>query len=353
MNGDTLLTTSHLKQTKPQQSVQSPSRRRFGAASGAALALAGASGVAPSFANAQVAWPNKPIRLVVPFPPGGGTDAFARPLSKLLSAALGQTVVIDNRGGAGGTLGAEIVAKSAGDGYTFLMGAVHHTIAVSMYPRLAYDLVRDLTPVATVSFVPNVVVVNPQRMSAKTIADFGQTVKASPGKYNYASAGNGTTHHLTVELYKTLTKTFMTHIPYRGAGPALQDLLAGQVDFMFDGLGSSIQHIRGGKLNALAVTSANRSPALPNVPTLAESGIKGYEAMTWYAVWAPSSTPADIVNRMNAEIMKALNSKELKDAWANMGADSGNGTPDVMAKLVDSEIKKWAKVVKDSGAKLD
>ncbi len=334
------------------ETVQSPTRRRLGAATGAALALA-ANGFAPSVVKAQGAWPNKPIRLIVPFPPGGGTDAFARPLSKILSAALGQSVVIDNRGGAGGTLGAEIVAKSAGDGYTFLMGAVHHTIAVSMYPRLAYDIVKDLTPVATVSFVPNVVVVNPQRMTVKSIAEFGQAVKANPGKYNYGSAGNGTTHHLTVELYKTMTKTFMTHIPYRGAGPALQDLLAGQVDFMFDGLGSSIQHIRGGKLNALAVTSAMRSPALPNIPTLAEAGIKGYDAMTWYAVWAPASTPTDIVNRMNAEIIKALNSKELKDAWANMGADPGVGTPDVMAKLVDSEIKKWAKVVKDSGAKLD
>jgi tripartite-type tricarboxylate transporter receptor subunit TctC len=337
---------------KSLETVQSPTRRRLGAATGAALALA-ANGLAPSIAKAQGAWPNKPIRLIVPFPPGGGTDAFARPLSKLLSAALGQSVVIDNRGGAGGTLGAEIVAKSPGDGYTFLMGAVHHTIAVSMYPRLAYDLVKDLTPVSTVSFVPNVVVVNPQRMNVKTIAEFGQAVKANPGKYNYGSAGNGTTHHLTVELYKTMTKTFMTHIPYRGAGPALQDLLAGQVDFMFDGLGSSIQHIRGGKLTALAVTSAKRSPALPNIPTLAEAGIKGYDAMTWYAIWAPASTPVDIVNRMNAEITKALNSKELKDAWANMGADPGVGTPDVMAKLVDSEIKKWAKVVKDSGAKLD
>jgi tripartite-type tricarboxylate transporter receptor subunit TctC len=346
------LTNSKAPLNKTVELVKSPIRRRLGAATGAALAL-GASAFAPSLAKAQGAWPNKPIRLIVPFPPGGGTDAFARPLSKLLSASLGQSVVIDNRGGAGGTLGAEIVAKSAGDGYTFLMGAVHHTIAVSMYPRLAYDIVKDLTPVATVSFVPNVVVVNPQRMNVKTIAEFGQAVKASPGKYNYGSAGNGTTHHLTVELYKTITKSFMTHIPYRGAGPALQDLLAGQVDFMFDGLGSSIQHIRGGKLNALAVTSAKRSPALPNVPTLAEAGIKGYDAMTWYAVWAPASTPADIVNRMNAEIIKALNSKELKDAWANMGADSGMGTPDVMAKLVDSEIKKWAKVVKDSGAKLD
>jgi tripartite-type tricarboxylate transporter receptor subunit TctC len=331
--------------------VSTTSCRALGAG---VLALALAFAAAKSTdVQAQTAWPNKPIRLIVPFPPGGGTDAFARPLSKVLSAQLGQPVVIDNRGGAGGTLGAELVSKSAPDGYTFLMGAVHHTIAVSMYPRLGYDITKDLTPVSTVSFVPNVVVVNPQRMAVKSIAEFGATVKAAPGKYNYGSAGNGTTHHLTVELYKTLTKTYMAHIPYRGAGPALQDLLAGQVDFMFDGLGSSIQHIRAGKLNALAVTSAKRSPALPNVPTLGESGINGYDAQTWYAVWAPSGTPADIVNRLNQEIIKALNTKELKDTWANLGADPGVGTPDVMAKLVDSEIKKWAKVVKDSGAKLD
>jgi tripartite-type tricarboxylate transporter receptor subunit TctC len=334
-------------------------RRQFSAAAGASLAtgiLGGATaltGLAPASSQAQGNWPTKPIRLLVPFPPGGGTDAFARPLSKVLSAALGQPVVIDNRGGAGGTLGAEVVAKSAADGYTFLMGAVHHTIAVSMYPRLGYDLVKDLAPVATVCFVPNVVVVSPQRMPVKTIAEFSAAVKASPGKYNYGSAGNGTTHHLTVELYKTLTRTFMTHIPYRGAGPALQDLLAGQVDFMFDGLGSSIQHIRAGKLTALAVTSSKRSPAFPNLPTLEESGIKGYEAQTWYAVWAPAGTPADIVKRMNHEINAALNTKELKDAWANLGAAAGTGEPEVMGRLVSSEIAKWAKVVKDSGAKLD
>lgn len=333
------------------------SRRRWLRQGGAAsLALgAGTSGALLGAlpARAQGAWPTKPIRLVVPFPPGGGTDAFARPLSKALSAQLGQTVVIDNRGGAGGTLGAEVVAKSPADGYTFLMGAVHHTIAVSMYPKLGYDLVKDLVPVTTVSFVPNVVVVNPQRMPVKTMAEFTAAVKSKPGKYNYGSAGNGTTHHLTVELYKVMTRTFMTHIPYRGAGPALQDLLAGQVDFMFDGLGSSIQHIRGGKLTALAVTSAKRSPAMPNVPTLDEAGIKGYEAQTWYAVWAPTGTPADIVARMNQEIAKALNSKELKDIWASLGADSGGGSQQQMAQLIESEIKKWAKVVKDSGAKLD
>jgi len=306
----------------------------------------------PGEARAQ-AWPNRPIRFVVPFPPGGGTDAFARPLAKVLAQQLGQQVIIDNRGGAGGTLGAEIVAKSPADGYTFLVGAVHHTIAVTMYPKLGYDLQKDLMPVTLVSYVPNVVVVNPQRVSAKTIAEFQAHVKRNPGKLNFASAGNGTTHQLTVELWKTMTGSYATHIPYRGAGPALQDLLAGQVDFMFDGLGSSIPHIKSGKLVPLAVTSASRSPALPDVPTLGEAGVPGYEARTWYALWAPAGTPRDIVVRMQQEVTKALAGAELKDIWRGLGAEPGGQPSEEMAKFVDLEIRKWAKVVKDSGAKLD
>lgn len=316
---------------------------------GVAATLALAS---PLSLQAQ-SYPTKPVRLVVPFPPGGGTDAFARPLTKVLSANLGQSFVIDNRGGAGGTLGAEVAAKSAADGYTLLVGAVHHTIAVSMYPRLGYDLQKDLTPVTVLSYVPNVVVVHPQRVAARNYASFAQHVKANPGKLNYASAGNGTTHHLTVELWKTLTGSFATHIPYRGAGPALQDLLAGQVDFMFDGMGSSIQHIKSGRLIALAVSSAQRSFALPDLPTLEELGVKGYDARTWYAVWAPAGTPRDIVNRLQQEISKALSGSELKGIWESLGAEAGGQSPEDMGKFVDSEIAKWAKVVKDSGAKLD
>jgi tripartite-type tricarboxylate transporter receptor subunit TctC len=276
-------------------------------------------------------WPNRPIRLIVPFPPGGGTDAFARPLAKVLSQNLGQQVVIDNRGGAGGTLGAELTAKAAPDGYTFLVGAVHHTIAVSLYPKLGYDLQKDLAPVTVLSYVPNVVVVHPQRVAARNFADFQRYVKANPAKLNYASAGNGTTHHLTVELWKTMTGSFATHIPYRGAGPALQDLLAGQVDFMFDGLGSSIQHIKSGRLVALAVSSSQRSFALPDIPTLAEVGVNGYEARTWYGLWG----------------------SELKGIWNSLGAEAGGQSPEDMAKFIAVEIDKWAKVVKDSGAKLD
>ena len=318
-----------------------------------AFALGLAAALTP-FAQAQSQnWPNRPIRLIVPFPPGGGTDAFARPLSKVLSQNLGQQVVIDNRGGAGGTLGAELAAKSPPDGYTFIVGAVHHTIAVSMYPKLGYDLVRDLTPVTVVSYVPNVVVINPQRVPVKTFAEFQAYVRANPGKLNYGSAGNGTTHHLTVELWKTLTRSYATHIPYRGAGPALQDLLAGQVDFMFDGLGSAIAHIKTGKLVPLAVSSNQRSFALPDVPTLNEAGVKGYEARTWYALWAPAGTPREVVSRMQQETAKALAGSELKGIWQTLGAEPGGQSPEEMARFVDTEIKKWAKVVKDSGAKLD
>jgi tripartite-type tricarboxylate transporter receptor subunit TctC len=304
-------------------------------------------------ALAQSNWPNKPIKLIVPFPPGGGTDAFARPLSKVLSQALGQPVVIDNRGGAGGTLGAEVAAKSPADGYTFLMGAVHHTIAVSMYPKLGYDLQKDLIPITVTTYVPNVVVVNPARMNVANIEEFNAAIKKNPGKYNYGTAGNGTTHHLTVEQYKVATKTFATHIPYRGAGPALQDLLAGQIDFMFDGLGSSLQHIKAGKIRALAVTSEKRSFALPDTPTLAQGGVPGYQAQTWYGIWAPAGTPKDITTKLNQELVKALNSTELKEIWKTLGAEAGGQSSEEMAKFIQSEITKWAKVVKESGAKLD
>jgi len=246
-----------------------------------------------------------------------------------------------------------VAAKAPPDGYTWLIGAVHHTIAVSMYPKLGYDLQKDLMPVTVLSYVPNVVVVNPQRVPSRTYEEFAKHVRANPGKLNYASAGNGTSHHLTVELWKSMTRSFATHIPYRGAGPALADLLAGQVDFMFDGLGSALPHIRAGKLVPLAVTSDRRSPALPEIPTLSEAGVRGYDARTWYAVWAPTGTPRDTVRRMREEIAKALATQELKDVWTSLGADPGGNTPEEMQAFVSSEIAKWAKVVKDSGAKLD
>lgn len=318
----------------------------------ARLAALSAAGLMPT-AWAQATWPTKPVKFVVPFPPGGGTDAFARPLSKVLTAQWGQAAVIDNRGGAGGTLGAEVAAKSPADGYTWLIGAIHHAIAVSMYPKLGYDLQKDLVPVTMLSYVPNVLVINPQKLPFRSYDDFFKFVKANPGRLNYGSAGNGTSHHLTVELYKTMTKTFVTHIPYRGAGPALQDLLAGQVDFMFDGLASAMPHIKAGKLLPLAVTSDKRSFALPDVPTLAEKGVTGYDARTWYAIWAPTGTPREMVQKMQQDVAKALGTAELKEAWQAVGAEPGGQSSEVMQKFVTAEVTKWAKAVKDSGAKLD
>lgn len=318
--------------------------------------LAASAGLGAAWNHKAMAqtWPTKSVRLVVPFPPGGGTDAFARPLAKVLSAVLGQPFVIDNRGGAGGTLGAQEAAKSAPDGYHWLVGAVHHAIAVSLYPKLGYDLQKDLMPCTMISSVPNVVVINPQRLSqVKTFADFQKYVKANPGKLNFASAGNGTAHHLIVEMWKTATGSQAQHIPYRGAAPAMADLLAGQVDFMFDGLGTSVPHINSGKLTALAVTTAKRSFALPNVPTLAEVGVPGFDAGTWYGLWAPAGTSPEIVSRLQQEVAKALAGNELSPIWKTLGAEPGGQSPADFAKLIDSDVRKWAKVVKDSGAKID
>lgn len=303
-------------------------------------------------AHAQ-AWPNKPITIVVPFPPGGGTDAFARPLSVQLSKQLGRPVVIDNRGGAGGTVGASIAAKAAPDGYTFFLGAVHHAIAPSFYPKLDYNIETDLVPLTVVANPPQVVVVNPTRIKADNFKDFLDFVRKNPGKLNYASAGNGTSHHLAGELFKIQSKTFIIHIPYRGAGPALNDLLAGNVDMMFDGLGSSAGHIRSGRIKALAIASPKRNPAFPNLPTTAEVGMPDYVVSTWYGIWGVKGTPKDILDRMHAEVVKAVASPELRDIWASQGSETTTMTQDQFSRLIAGDIKRWADVTKASGAKLD
>ena len=310
-------------------------------------------GVNTASAQADPNWPSKPVTLIVPFPAGGGTDAFARPLSAQLTKQMGKQLVIDNRGGAGGTLGAGIAAKAAPDGYTFFMGGAHHAIAPSMYPKLDYDIEKSFVPVALVATPPQVIVVNAQKVPVENLKEFVELLRKNPGKYNYGSAGNGSAHHLAGELFKMQTKTYITHIPYRGAGPALSDLIAGQVDIMFDGLGSSSQHIKSGKIKALAVASNKRAPGFPNVPTAAEAGVPGYEVSTWYGIWAPKDTPKEIVDKMTAEITKALNSPELKTAWTNNGSETPNMTGNAFGKFVSSEVKRWAAVVKASGAKLD
>jgi tripartite-type tricarboxylate transporter receptor subunit TctC len=303
--------------------------------------------------QAQGAWPSKPITLIVPFPPGGGTDAFARPLSVQLSKQLGRQVIIDNRGGAGGTVGAAIAAKAAPDGYTFFVGAVHHTIAPSFYPKLDYNILTDLVPLTVIANPPQILVVNPKRVAADDFKSFMTLLRANPGKLNYASAGNGTSHHLAGELFKQQSKTFIVHIPYRGAGPALSDLIAGNVDMLFDGLGSSAQHIRGGRIKALAVAAPARVPAFPDVPTFVEMGMPDYVVSTWYGIWGVKGTPREVLDRMHAEIVKALATPEIKQIWANQGSDTNTMSQEQFARFAASEVKRWADVTKASGAKLD
>ena len=323
-------------------------RRLLGAGSAAAAAWA----LAPAGAWAQSRWPAKPVTVVVPFPAGGGTDAFARPMSAQFAKLTGTQLVIDNRGGAGGTLGASIASRAQPDGYTLFMGAVHHAIAPSMYPKLDYDIEKDFIPLALVANVPQVLVVNPKNVPGDFKAMLAQ-VKAKPGKLNYGSAGGGTSHHLAGELFKQQTGTFITHIPYRGAGPALQDLMAGSVDMMFDGLGSSASHIKGGRIKALMVSGAQRNPAFPDVPCAGELGLPNYTVTTWYGLWAPKGTPADVQARVVEEVNRLAAADEIKTAWANNGAEFGKLTPAQFGTFVSAEIKRWAAVVKASGAKLD
>ena len=319
-----------------------------------ALNVAGAMAVAWALpARAQSPWPAKPVTMIVPFPAGGGTDAFARPMSAQFSKLTGKTLVIDNKGGAGGTLGAGLAAKATPDGYTLFMGAVHHTIAPAMYSKLDYDLERDLVPLIQVASVPQVLVVNPRNVPVADFKAFMEHVRKQPGKLNYGSAGGGTSHHLAGELFKLQTQTFITHIPYRGAGPALQDLIAGNVDMMFDGLGSSAAHIKGGRIKALMVSGSKRSAAFPDVPCSTELGLPDYNVTTWYGVWAPRGTPADAQARAVEEIRKACQTDEAKAVWANQGAEFPNLTGPQFAAFIKAELAKWAHVVSGSGAKLD
>ena len=322
------------------------SRREMLTFAAASLALA------PLIVQAQTSWPSKPVTVIVPFPAGGGTDAFARPLSAQFSKATGKQLIIDNRGGAGGTLGASIAAKAPADGYTLFMGAVHHAIAPAMYPKLDYDIEKDFVPIALMANVPQVLVVNPKKVPGDFKA-FIELVRKNPGRLNYGSAGGGTSHHLAGELFKQQTKTFITHIPYRGAGPALQDLMAGNVDMMFDGLGSSAGHIKGGRIKALMVSGLKRNPAFPDVPCAGELGLPDYTVTTWYGLWAPKGTPADVIARITEEMKRSAATDELKASWASNGAEFGNLSPQQFGSFVSNEIKRWAAVVKTSGAKLD
>ncbi len=322
------------------------------------MAFAAALVLAAPTLQAQTAWPSKPVRIVVPFAPGGTTDILARAMAPELSRAFGQSFIVENRAGAGGNVGAEVVAKSPADGYTLLMGTVGtHGINRALYPKLPYDPFKDFAPVTLVAGVPNVMVMNTDRAKAlgiNTVADFIRYAKAHPGKLSMASSGNGTSIHLAGELFKSRTGIYMTHIPYRGSGPALLDLVAGNTDVMFDNLPSALPQIKAGKLKAFAVTSAERSAAVPELPTIAEAaGLKGFDASSWFGLLAPAGTPADIITRIQQETAKALASPAVKEKLLAQGAIPGGNTPQEFARMIDAEHIKWAGVVKASGAKVD
>ncbi len=316
------------------------------------LALAAMLAAFAFGASAQT-YPNKPIRIVVPFPAGGTTDVLARAAAQKMSETLGQPAVVDNRPGAGGNIGAELVAKSPPDGYTLLMGTVGtHAINPSLYPKMPYDHVRDFAPVILVAGVPNVLVVNPA-LPVNSVQELIAYAKANPGKLNFASSGNGTSIHLSGELFKTMAGVQIAHIPYKGSAPALQDLVGGQVQLMFDNLPSSLALIKAGKLKALAVTSKERAAALPDVPTMAESGLPGFEASSWFGLLVPAGTPQPIVLKLNADVAKWLASPDAKEKLLAQGAIAAGGTPEDFARHIAAETAKWQKVVKDSGAKID
>lgn len=316
----------------------------------AASALAGLGSIA--WAQSWPA-PGKAITFINPFPPGGAVDAFGRPLAKQVSTQLSASVVVDNKGGAGGTVGAALAAKMAPDGYTWLLGAVHHSIAPSMYLQLPYDITRDFEPVALLSSVPHVIVVNPHKFPKNDLKSIIEIIRKNPGKYNYASTGNGTSQHLAGELFKIKNHLFLTHIPYRGTGPALQDLVAGQVDMMFDTLAGSAPFIKSGQLIAVAVASAKRVDGFPNIPTAMEAGMPDYVVSSWYAMWAIKGTPKAIYDKMTDEVTKALASPDLQARWATLGSTVPQMNRSELDSYINQEITRWREVVKASNAKLD
>jgi len=298
-------------------------------------------------------YPTKPIRLVVPFPPGGSLDVVARAIGQKLSEAWGQPVVIDNRPGAGGNIGADLVAKSPPDGYTILEGALStHAVNVSLYSRMPYDPVRDFAPITLVAVTPNVLVVNPS-LPVNSVKELIAYAKANPGKLSFGSGSNGSAGHLAGELFKIEAGVDMTHVPYKGGAPAMQDLLAGQTQLMFDNLANSMQQVRAGKLKALAVTTAQRSTLVPELPTLSEAGLPGFDISTWWGFMAPAGTSKEIIAKWNAEVTRILETPEMKAFFAQQGAEARPTSPEAFGEMIRSEIAKYAKIVKASGAKVD
>jgi tripartite-type tricarboxylate transporter receptor subunit TctC len=314
----------------------------------AAMAL----GLAADGAQAQT-YPSKPIRMVVPFTPGGTTDILARTVGQKMGEAWGQPVVVDNRPGAGGNIGSELVAKSAPDGYTLLMGTIStHAINASLYKRLPFDPTRDFAPVSRVGTLPNILIVHPS-VPVKSVKELIELAKSKPGDLNFASSGVGTSLHLSGELFNSMAGVKLVHVPYKGSSPALADLLGGQVKIMFDNLPSALPHVKAGKLKPLAVTGTRRASVLPEVPTVIESGLAGFEVTSWFAVFAPAKTPKDIVTKLNGEIVKILNSADVQEKLTQIGVDAAPTTPEELAAFAKAETEKWGKVVKATGASAD
>lgn len=307
------------------------------------------------FATNAVAqeWPNKPIRWIVPFPPGGAMDVMARALAEKSSKSLGQAVVIENKPGAGGNIGADFVARSDADGYTMMITSIGMATNKFLYPKLSYDPVKDFSPVSLIAIVPNVLVTNATQPNVKTVSDVITNAKAQTGKLTYASAGNGSSIHLAGEVFTSMAKIDMQHIPYKGSNPAVTDLLGGQVNYMFDSITSAKPHIDAGKLRPIGITTSKRSKALPNVPTIAESGLPGYEVTPWFAVFVPAATPKPIVNKLNAALLDALKSPEIKAKFDGIGAEPLGTSPDELAIYLNKEIERWGKVISTNNIKSD
>ena len=314
-------------------------------------ALALAVALAPLGATAQ-GYPAKPIRYIVPFPPAGATDILARWVAERISPVLGRPVVVENHPGAAGGVGTELVAKSPPDGYTILMATAAQSISETLYVRQPFSFARDLAAVALIARVPNVMEVHPS-VPARTVKEFIALARARPGQLNFASSGAGTTLHMSGELFKMMTGTDIVHVPYKGSAPALTDLMAGHVSVMWDNLPASWPYIKSGRLRAIAITSASRYPGLPELPTVAESGVPGYEASAWFGVVVPAATPREIIVRLNSEINRAVNLPDMKERFAQQGAIPAPGTPEDFTAWIRSEIAKWGKVVKVSGARVE
>ncbi|HET7728507.1 MAG TPA: tripartite tricarboxylate transporter substrate binding protein [Usitatibacter sp.] len=297
-------------------------------------------------------WPAKSVKVIVPFPPGGGTDTVARPLMAKLSQMLGQQFVIDNRGGAGGTIGAALAAKSPPDGYTVLLYSVHGAVAASAFKNLSYDIEKDLVPVTTVAVFPDVLVAA-AKVPAKTLPELITHAKANAGAMNCGSAGNGTSRHLSCEMFNSRAGIKATHVPYKGTGPATTALLAGEVDYIFEALGSASSHIRAGKIKPIAVTSAKRSPSFPEIPTAMEQGLSNFEITSWYGLWFPAGTPAAIVQKLQAAVARAFEEQDMKDLWFKLGAEPGGAPTEEYRALVSREVAKWGQVVREAKISVD